>query len=58
MITETKVISPCNNICRLDINKICIGCKRTLDEIANWSSYSDFQKQNVIERIKYEQRTK
>ena len=45
------VISPCINICKLDENKICIGCYRTLDEIANWTKYTDKEKQNIINQV-------
>jgi uncharacterized protein len=38
--------SPCINICRMDPdNEFCLGCFRTLDEIANWSR-SDEQTQD------------
>ncbi|NNF39764.1 MAG: DUF1289 domain-containing protein [Woeseiaceae bacterium] len=29
--------SPCNSICTLDDDNYCLGCKRTLDEIARWA---------------------
>jgi len=30
--------SPCTNVCRIDpASGFCVGCRRTLDEIANWS---------------------
>jgi predicted Fe-S protein YdhL (DUF1289 family) len=45
------VNSPCINICKLDENKICIGCYRTLDEIANWTKYTDKEKQNIINQV-------
>lgn len=37
------VPSPCNSVCRMDrlpgsSNDWCLGCLRTLDEIASWSS--------------------
>jgi predicted Fe-S protein YdhL (DUF1289 family) len=38
------VKSPCINICKLDENKICIGCYRTIDEIAHWTKYTDEEK--------------
>lgn len=35
------VASPCVNICRLDqATGWCIGCGRTIDEIAGWSTRS------------------
>ena len=30
--------SPCNNICTLNDHNVCVGCKRTLDEIVAWST--------------------
>ncbi len=33
-----QVPSPCINVCVMDqANGVCIGCLRTLDEIAAWS---------------------
>ena len=32
------VESPCKNVCELDPNTgLCLGCKRTVDEIQNWN---------------------
>jgi len=44
------IASPCIKICRMDINDICIGCRRTRDEIGNWSKYTNEQKQDVLDR--------
>ncbi len=30
--------SPCTLVCTLDADDVCLGCARTLDEIAAWSS--------------------
>jgi predicted Fe-S protein YdhL (DUF1289 family) len=43
--------SPCNNVCQLDKNDVCIGCFRTLDEIANWTKYNHDEKLRVMELI-------
>lgn len=29
--------SPCRQICRLGADRVCDGCGRTIQEIANWS---------------------
>ena len=42
------VISPCINICKLDENKICIGCYRTIDEITNWTKSTDQEKLSIL----------
>ena len=36
----------------LDDQQVCIGCKRTLDEIVAWGSLSDDARMNVLERLK------
>lgn len=37
--------SPCINLCKMDAeDRYCLGCRRTLDEIAVWSELSDLEK--------------
>lgn len=43
------VTSPCTNVCQLDENKVCIGCFRTVNEIASWTKYTDAEKILVLE---------
>lgn len=44
-----EVPSPCINICRLDARGVlCLGCYRSVDEIANWSVYTPEQKQAML----------
>jgi len=46
------VASPCISVCRMDPRSgLCEGCARTIDEIANWSRYSDAEKHAVWRRI-------
>ncbi|MEP3047513.1 MAG: DUF1289 domain-containing protein [Roseibium sp.] len=41
--------SPCINICQIDqASRLCTGCWRSLDEIASWASYSNEQRQSVL----------
>jgi len=45
----TAIDSPCVGICRVDADtQICMGCFRTLDEIAVWSQCSHKQKIAVL----------
>jgi uncharacterized protein len=42
------VSSPCINVCQMDpVRGVCIGCCRTLDEIARWGSMP-LQEQEAI----------
>jgi hypothetical protein len=42
--------SPCVHICVVE-NGCCVGCKRTLPEIAKWSRMTNEEKQKVLDRI-------
>ncbi|MEL6822507.1 MAG: DUF1289 domain-containing protein [Calditrichota bacterium] len=53
MSEDKKMVpSPCIRICRIDEEKqVCIGCLRTLNEIASWGSYTEAEKLRVYEHI-------
>ncbi|MGE5089639.1 MAG: DUF1289 domain-containing protein [Candidatus Levyibacteriota bacterium] len=43
-----RVASPCISVCRIDAaTGLCIGCQRTLDEIAAWSALDDAARREV-----------
>lgn len=45
--------SPCVSICMMDPSAdICMGCCRTLDEIADWHKYTDEQREQVMSQLK------
>lgn len=44
--------SPCINICQIDRKSgLCLGCYRTLDEIALWSTLSKEERRAVMEAL-------
>lgn len=46
------VLSPCTKVCKISSETaLCLGCGRTLDEIAAWSRASDEYKLRVWERL-------
>ena len=46
------VPSPCVCICTMDsATGLCIGCWRTIEEIAGWSGMSDEEKRQVWQRL-------
>ena len=50
--TQHSVPSPCISVCRFDGDSgLCLGCYRTLDEIAAWSRAGDDAKRVVWGRI-------
>jgi len=46
------VPSPCVDICRLDAHGLCIGCRRTLGEISEWSQASDARRLEILSALK------
>lgn len=48
----STIPSPCISICQMGPKTgLCIGCLRTLDEIANWSALSEDEKLDVLELV-------
>ncbi|MDY0077963.1 MAG: DUF1289 domain-containing protein [Bacteroidales bacterium] len=46
---KKKIKSPCQLICTYDEDRICIGCYRSLEEVANWDSYTEEEKRKVLD---------
>ena len=46
------MLSPCNKICAIDApSGWCLGCGRTLTEIASWASIGDAEQRQIAERL-------
>ena len=44
--------SPCTKICTLDARRErCLGCARTLDEIARWASMSEAERERIMAEL-------
>ena len=44
-----SIASPCVQVCIVDADSsLCLGCYRTLSEIAGWSALSDAQRAAVM----------
>jgi hypothetical protein len=46
------VESPCNNICTVDpASALCVGCGRSLAEIAGWLGLSDAERTRIMAEL-------
>ena len=46
------IASPCISVCKMDeVSGMCLGCKRTVQEIAMWLYYSENEKEQVIKSL-------
>ena len=43
--------SPCVGICTLDETDICLGCYRTLDEIASWEDLDVARHEAILSEL-------
>ncbi|MFN3613681.1 MAG: DUF1289 domain-containing protein [Rubrimonas sp.] len=51
-MTEAQTPSPCVQICVMDqTSGLCIGCLRTLDEIARWGGMTDPDRARVARAL-------
>jgi len=49
---DSGVASPCISVCALDASTgWCLGCFRTIDEIAAWGALDDEAKREVLSRL-------
>lgn len=52
-------ITPCVQVCRIDVeSKTCNGCGRTIDEIREWTSYTEEERMAIMKRLGYGKRTR
>jgi predicted Fe-S protein YdhL (DUF1289 family) len=49
-VAKAAVESPCINICKMEAG-LCIGCRRTLDEIARWANVDDDGKRLILAAV-------
>lgn len=49
MAQAATVASPCTGVCTVDRREnLCIGCLRTVDEIAHWRASDDDQRRHIL----------
>jgi predicted Fe-S protein YdhL (DUF1289 family) len=46
------IASPCTKVCTIDPrSKLCVGCGRSLAEIAQWGSISDAERSRIMAEL-------
>jgi predicted Fe-S protein YdhL (DUF1289 family) len=48
---DAAVPSPCVDICRLDAQGLCVGCRRTIDEIIEWPRASEARRREILHEL-------
>jgi predicted Fe-S protein YdhL (DUF1289 family) len=56
MDTDFPLTSPCVGVCQINAKtKYCLGCWRTLREVAHWSRYDDDEKRALLTALRERQ---
>jgi uncharacterized protein len=50
-LSSDPVPSPCVDICRLDAQGLCVGCRRSIDEICEWPGASDTRRREILREL-------
>lgn len=50
-VARAGPLSPCINVCALDVHGVCSGCLRTGDEIASWTTMSAEEQWRVVAAV-------
>ena len=50
---QRRVTSPCIGICMIDPkgSGLCLGCKRTIEEIGRWAMLDDVERQKILDQL-------
>lgn len=53
MTASSTIESPCTGICTIDPpSGLCLGCGRSLAQIAAWSSYTSVMRRSIMDGLK------
>jgi len=51
-MSPTAIATPCVNICIVDRESgLCLGCLRTLAEVAGWTAFSDAERAAIMAEL-------
>lgn len=51
VVPVQTVESPCVNICTIGKDRLCEGCRRSIDEIARWSRMTPAERDAVMAEL-------
>jgi hypothetical protein len=51
IVPVQTIASPCVNICTIGKNRLCEGCRRSINEIAHWSRMTPAERDAVMAEL-------
>ena len=56
-MSEPPVASPCTKVCTMEpASGLCMGCLRTLEEIAGWGGMTNEERRRVLDHVEARRR--
>ncbi len=49
--TPDPSLTPCENVCRLDAVGLCVGCRRSVEEIMRWQGMSEAERLHLMREV-------
>ena len=49
--SHLTIATPCIGVCTADSSGVCLGCARTLGEIAAWTSLSHSVRNSIMDKL-------
>jgi len=46
-----EISSPCVGVCQYNNEEICSGCFRTVEEISQWTTISDSEREKIMSQL-------
>jgi len=46
-----EISSPCVGVCQYNNDEVCSGCFRTADEISQWTTISDSEREMIMNKL-------
>ena len=46
-----EIISPCVGVCQYNNEEVCSGCFRTAEEISQWTTISDSEREKIMSQL-------
>ena len=50
-VKSEEISSPCVGICQYNKEEVCSGCFRTADEISQWTTISDSEREKITNEL-------
>lgn len=48
---EATIDDPCSGVCQVDPQGLCMGCRRSREEIQRWRELADVERRHLLDTV-------